>query len=215
MSDRFDDVGYGGRTVGFGERPAVVTVDFQLGFTHPDYPSGRSPHINRAVENTARLLKAARPLGIPVISCNVSWGSEREMGYWKVNGLYNGDFWHGHPSTELDPRIYDASYDMRFTKSAPSIFFLTPLVNMLTKNRVDTVIVCGCTTSGCVRASIIDSFSYGYRTIVPEDCCGDMEEGPHWDNLRDVGRRYADVMKLDEVLKHLGGGERLPMTAVR
>ncbi len=74
-----------GARSGLGERPAVVTVDFQLGFTHPDYPSGRSPHINRAVENTARLLKAARPLGIPVISCNVSWGSEREMGYWKVD----------------------------------------------------------------------------------------------------------------------------------
>ncbi len=88
---------------------------------------------------------------------------------------------------------------MFFTKSAPSIFFLTPLVNILTKNRVDTVIVCGCTTSGCVRASIIDSFSYGYRTIVPEECVGDMEEGPHRDNLRDVGRRYADVMKLDAV----------------
>ncbi|HEY2398786.1 MAG TPA: isochorismatase family protein [Steroidobacteraceae bacterium] len=203
MSDRFDEVGYGGRPVGLGERPAVVTVDFQLGFTHPDYPSGRSPHINRAVENTARLLKAARPLGIPVISCNVSWGSEREMGYWKVDALYNGDFRHGHPSTKLDPRIYDPTYDVFFTKSAPSIFFLTPLVNILTKNRVDTVIVCGCTTSGCVRASIIDSFSYGYRTIVPEECVGDMEEGPHRDNLRDVGRRYADVMTLDSVIAAL------------
>ena len=156
-----------------------MTVDFQLGFTHPDYPSGRSPHINRAVENTARLLKAARPLGIPVISCNVSWGSEREMGYWKVDGLYNGDFWHGHPSTSSIRGSMTRTHDVFFTKSAPSIFFLTPLVNILTKNRVDTVIVCGCTTSGCVRASIIDSFSYGYRTIVPEECVGDMEEGPH------------------------------------
>jgi maleamate amidohydrolase len=77
------------------------------------------------------------------------------------------------------------------------------------------VIVCGCTTSGCVRASIVDSFSYGYRTIVPEDCVGDMEEGPHWDNLRDVGRRYADVMKLDAVLEHLRGDERVPLTAVK
>lgn len=215
MGDRFDDVGYGGRAVGFGERPAVVTVDFQLGFTHPDWPSGRSPHIHRAVDNTVRLLSVARPLGIPVISCNVSWGSEREMGHWKVDALYQGAFFHGHPSTELDPRIYDSTYDMRFTKPGPSIFFLTPLVGILTKNRVDTVIICGCTTSGCVRASIVDSFSYGYRTIVPEDCVGDMEEGPHWDNLRDVGRRYADVMKLDDVIKHLRGEERVPRSAVR
>lgn len=215
MSDRFDDVGYGSRAVGFGERPAIVTVDFQLGFTHPDWPSGRSPHIHRAVENTARLLAVARPLGIPVISCNVSWGSEREMGYWKVDSLYKGEFFHGHPSTQLDPRIYDARHDIRFTKSGPSIFFLTPLVGILTKNRIDTVIVCGCTTSGCVRATIVDSFSYGYRTIVPEDCVGDMEEGPHWDNLRDVGRRYADVVKLDAVLEHLRGEGRVPLAAVR
>src|SRR4029079_17185954 len=110
---------------------------------------------------------------------------------------------------------YDPTYDMRFTKSAPSIFFLTPLVNILTRNCIDTVIVCGWSTSGCVRASIIDSFSYGYRTIVPEECVGDMEEGPHWDNLRDVGRRYADVMKLDDVLQHLRGAARPPLAAVR
>jgi maleamate amidohydrolase len=215
MGDRFDQVGYSGRSVGFGGRPAIVTVDFQLGFTHPDFPSGRSPHIHRAVENTARLLATARPLAIPVISCNVSWGSEKEMGYWKVDALYRGEFWHGHPSTALDPRIHDAGYDICFTKSAPSIFFLTPLVSILTRNHIDTVIVCGCTTSGCVRASIVDSFSYGYRTIVPEECVGDMEEGPHWDNLRDVGRRYADVMKLEDVLNHLRGAERAPLAAVR
>ena len=215
MSDRFDDVGYGGRAVGFGERPAIVTVDFQLGFTRPDWPSGRSPHIHRAVDNTARLLKVARPLEIPVVSCNVSWGSAREMAHWKVNALYEGAFFHGHPSTELDPRIYDSAYDIRFTKAGPSIFFLTPLVSILVKNRIDTVIVCGCTTSGCVRASIVDSFSYGYRTIVPEECVGDMEEGPHWDNLRDVGRRYADVMKLDVVIDYLRGRRRMPLTAVK
>jgi maleamate amidohydrolase len=73
---------------------------------------------------------------------------------------------------------------------------------------VDTVVICGCTTSGCVRASIVDAFSHGFRVIVPEDCVGDMEEGPHWDNLRDVGRRYADVVKLDDVLAQLSSAKR-------
>ncbi len=118
-----------------------------------------------------------------------------------------GTFFIGHESMALDPRIYEPGYDVVFMKSAPSIFFQTPLVLFLTKQRVDTVIITGCTTSGCVRASINDCFSYGFRTIVPEECVGDMEEGPHNDNLRDVGRRYADVMKLQDVLKYIDGLE--------
>jgi maleamate amidohydrolase len=132
------------------------------------------------------------------------------MGHWKVSSLYDGTFFIGHPSMALDPRIHEPGYDVTFTKSAPSIFFQTPLVLFLTKQRVDTVIITGCTTSGCVRASINDSFSYGYRTIVPQECVGDMEEGPHNDNLRDVGRRYADVMKLQDVIKYIDNLEAKP-----
>ena len=73
----------------------------------------------------------------------------------------------------------------------------------LTKQRVDTVVVTGCTTSGCVRASIVDGFSYGFRVIIPEECCGDQEEQAHKDTLRDVGRRYADVLSLNEVTNHI------------
>ena len=82
-----------------------------------------------------------------------------------------------------------------------------PLTTFLNKSRVDTVFVTGVSTSGCVRATIIDSFSHGYRTMVPEECCGDMAEGPHRDNLRDVGRRYADVITLQESLEYF---RRLP-----
>ncbi len=124
------------------------------------------------------------------------------MAHWKISSLYDGSFYRGHPCTDFDPRISDPEYVFEFTKSAPSIFFRTPLPTWLTKRGVDTTIITGCTTSGCVRASIVDSFSFGYRTIVPEDCCGDQDEGPHWDNLRDVGRRYADVVKLEDVLNH-------------
>jgi maleamate amidohydrolase len=207
MSNRYDGAGYGGQTIGFGERLAIVNVDFQLGFTDPKYATGQSPHVHAAVENTAILLRHARAKGLPVASCNVGWCSAQDMGHWKVSSLYDGTFFIGHPSMELDPRIYEPGYDITFTKSAPSIFFQTPLVLFLTKQRVDTVIITGCTTSGCVRASINDSFSYGFRTIVAEECVGDMEEGPHNDNLRDVGRRYADVMKLRDVLQHIDGLE--------
>lgn len=210
MSNRYDGAGYGDMTIGFGERPAIVTVDFQLGFTDPQYATGKSPHVHTAVENTSILLKHARAKGVPVASCNVGWCGPNDMGHWKVSSLYDGSFFIGHESMALDPRIYEPGYDVAFTKSAPSIFFQTPLVLFLTKQRVDTVIITGCTTSGCVRASINDCFSYGFRTIVPEECVGDMEKGPHNDNLRDVGRRYADVMKLQDVLKYIEGLEMKP-----
>ncbi len=202
MADRFDEVGYGDTRVGFGKRPAIVGVDMQVGFTRPEWPAGNSPYIHRAVENSAKLMNAARRLGIPVANCNVAWGSERDMQYWKVGLLYSGMF-YGDPSTEFDKQIIDKDYDFWFTKSAPSAFFGTSLTSFLNKQEVDTVIVTGCTTSGCVRGTVNDSFSYGFRTIVPEECVGDMEEGPHWDNLRDVGRRYADVVKLSDVLEYL------------
>lgn len=105
------------------------------------------------------------------------------------------------------PAVIVVDLQHGFTKSAPSMFFGTPLTTFLNKARVDTVFVTGVATSGCVRATIIDSFSHGYRTMVPEECCGDMEEGPHRDNLRDVGRRYADVITLQESLEYF---RRLP-----
>ena len=103
----------------------------------------------------------------------------------------------------MEPRTSDPDYDYILQKSGPSIFFQTPVTAFLTKHGVDTTIVVGCMTSGCIRASVIDSFSYGYRTMVPEDCVGDADERPHRDNLRDVGRRYADIVSSERVLDYL------------
>ena len=218
MSDNYDVAGYGGRTIGFGERPAVVVVDFPLSFTDPTYAAGRSPHVHAAVERTRELLGHARARGVPVACCNVAWNGPGDMSYWKVDSLYDGTYWKGHPAVELDPRIHEPGYDVTFTKPAPSIFFQTPLELFLTKQQVDTVIITGCTTSGCVRASINDCFSYGYRTIVPEQCCGDQEEQPHKDNLRDVGRRYADVLDVGDVIAYIDSLETsdgaIPLQAV-
>ena len=105
----------------------------------------------------------------------------------------------------LDPCVDEPGYDFNFCKSAPSIFFLTPLIAFLTKQSVDTVLITGCTTSGCVRASIVDASSYGYRVMVPEDCCGDAERGPHDSNLSDVGRRYANITDAREMMRYLAG----------
>jgi maleamate amidohydrolase len=128
--------------------------------------------------------------------------NEREMPYWKITAVRD-TFLHSHPSAALDSRIYDPSYDLAVCKKGPSIFFNTGVADYFAKERVDTVIITGCNTSGCIRATAIDSFSHRYRSLVPEDCVGDIEEQPHRDNLRDIGRRYADVTNLADTLAYL------------
>ena len=201
--DKFAQAGYGSRDIGFGERPALVMVDFQKGFTDASNPLGRSDHVQRAVDNTATLLAACKAKGIPAASCAVSWGGPDEMTYWKIDTLFDGSFYHGHPCTELDPRIRDDGYVFQFIKTAPSIFYETPLKPWLVKHCIDTTIITGCTTSGCVRASIVDSFSHGFRTMVPEDCVGDHDAGPHHANLEDCGRRYADIVMADDCIAYI------------
>jgi maleamate amidohydrolase len=202
MKDVYREMGYDAQKIGFGERPGIIVVDFQTAFTDPQYPIGGRPLVMRALENTAELLKAARPKKIPVASCYTAYMDERDMPYWKISTVAE-QFRYGHPCTQLDPRIHDPAYDFVVCKTGPSIFFNTPVVSYFIKQRVDTVIVTGCNTSGCIRGSTIDSFTYGFRTIVPEDCVGDLDEQPHKDNLRDVGRRYADISSLSEVLAYL------------
>jgi maleamate amidohydrolase len=145
MSDDYKNRSYGEIPVGFGKKPGIVVVDFQKGFTEAQYPLGGAPLVMRAVENTAKLLEVARRYGVPVATCNTAYMNEREMPYWKITAVRE-TFRHDHPSAELDPRIYDADYDLRVCKKGPSIFFGTGVSDYFTKERVDTVIVTGCNT---------------------------------------------------------------------
>lgn len=201
MSDRYRDVGYGSFQIGGGRRPAVLVVDFQVAFTDPKYPLGGLPMIHAARDRTAELLSLARRRGVPVAACYTAYGSLADMPLWKVKAVRE-EFFYGHPCTAMDPLIHHADH-FTYCKNAPSMFFQTPLISFLVKQNVDTVIVTGCTTSGCVRATVVDAFSYGLRVLVAEECCGDAEEGPHRDALRDVGRRYADVLPTREVETYL------------
>lgn len=198
-SDAYGAQGFGAHQIGYGERMAVLVVDFQRGFIEPQFTLGGSALVAKAATNTEVLLREARSFGIPVIQAHQASCGERDMLHWKIPAVIT-DFHEGRPETELDPRLYDPSYDVVVRKIAPSLLFQTPAIQHLVKERVDTVIVVGCNTSGCVRATVVDAFSYGFRVIVPEDCCGDVEQGPHDDNLRDVNRRYADVVTMDNVI---------------
>jgi maleamate amidohydrolase len=184
-------VGYSTGDIGYGRKAAVLVVDWQTAFTDPRYALGGLDRLHRARDETARFLTVARAAGLPVAACYTAYCSTRDMPLWKVEAVRK-EFFYGHPCTEMDPKIFDAS-DFTYCKNAPSMFFQTPLISYLVRENVDTVLVTGCTTSGCVRATIVDAFSYGFRVQVLADCCGDAEQGPHDDTLRDVGRRYADI----------------------
>jgi len=154
--DVYKAVGFDAHKIGFGERPGIAVVDFQRGFTEPEYPLGGRPMVVRAVENTATMLAAARKLNIPVASCYTSYTAARDAPYWKIPAVTE-TFHHGEKATELDPRIWQPGYDAVYCKTGPSIFFQTAITQFFIKERVDTVIVAGCNTSGCIRASVIDA----------------------------------------------------------
>lgn len=200
-SDPYREVGYSSSDIGFGSRPAILVVDLQRAFTDPRYPLGDLPMIHSATERTAALLSAARERDTPVAACYTAYCSQQDMPLWKVKAVRD-EFFYGHPCTAIEPRI-DHQDNFTFCKSGPSMFFQTPLITWLVRQAIDTLIVTGCTTSGCVRATVVDGFSYGFRVHVAADCCGDAERGPHEGALRDVGRRYADVTEAAKVMEYL------------
>src|SRR5260370_6516495 len=174
MTDDYQRRSYGQISVGTGDKPGMVVAAFKLRFADPEYPLGGAPLVMRAVENGAKLLQVARRVGVPVAVCNTAYMNEREMPYWKITAVKQ-TFLHDHPSTALDPRIYEPGYDLKVTKKGPSIFFETGVANYFMKERVDTMIVTGCNTSGCIRGTAHDAFSHPFRTLAPYDCAAAIE----------------------------------------
>jgi maleamate amidohydrolase len=148
------------------------------------------------------VLEAAREAGVPVFHTIVAWKHEQDIGLWTIKLPPCAEITPESRWAQVDARLWD-DRDTLLPKKWPSMFNGTPLGSLLTALQRDTVIVTGCTTSGCVRATTVDSFSYGYRTIVPEDCVGDQGRDAHESNLRDVHRRYAEVTNSQEVISYL------------
>jgi maleamate amidohydrolase len=196
--------GYGQASIEPGERPAVLVVDLQYAFTDPAFEFGGAELIERATRNTVRLLEAARASDVPVFHTVVAWENDRDVGLWTIKLPPCAKITPDSRWAQVDERVWRES-DTLLPKKWPSFFHGTPLHSMLTVAGHDTVIVTGCTTSGCVRATTVDAFSNGYRTLVPEDCVGDQGHDAHLSNLRDVHRRYAEVTSSDEVIAYLEG----------
>jgi maleamate amidohydrolase len=197
--------GYGQESIEPGERPAVLVVDLQYAFTDAAFPMGGSELVERAVEGTARVCAAAREVGVPVFQTVVAWQEDgADLGLWPIKLPRLREVTLESRWAQVDARVWDDS-DVLLVKKWPSFFHGTPLISLLTAAQRDTVIVTGCMTSGCVRATTVDAFSYGFRTLVPEDCVGDQGPDAHQSNLRDVHRRYAEVTTADEACAYLAG----------
>ena len=195
--------GFGG-SVPRGRRPALVVVDFSRGFTDPQYATGAD--LTREVEATARLADAARASGLPVVFTTIAYAdNERDGSAWLAKAPGLGILRAGSPLVEIDPRLPLGPDDTLVVKKAASAFFGTNLAAVLVAERVDTVILCGATTSGCIRASAVDSVSSGFSTLVVRDCVGDRAQGPHDANLFDIQAKYADVIELDDALAYVSG----------
>ena len=189
--------------VGFGRNPAVVVIDFTLAYTTPGSPFF-AEGVVRAVADTVPLLQAARAAGIPVIHTKVMYHPSGADGGWfvrKVPALRK--LVPGEPLAEIDPKVAPLAEEVVIVKQYPSPFFGTPLAPMLVTLGVDTLILAGCSTSGCVRAGALDGVQHGYRVIVPRECVGDRHDGPHDANLFDINAKYGDVVGRDEVNQYL------------
>ena len=188
-----------GNSSGFGTRPALLIVDFQVGFADPGMMGGGN--IKSAIARTEGLLAACRRLGLPVAYTRVVHADDgADAGVFCLKSPANLKFTEREPAGQIVPELAPRRGEYMVRKQQPSAFFATGLFGWLTMQRVDTLIHTGCTTSGCVRASVVDGMSYNFRNVVVTDCVGDRALGPHEANLFDMSQKYADLMTRDEVI---------------
>lgn len=188
--------------VGFGQRPALLLIDFCHGYFAPecDLYAG----VEDALASALRVRAAARAAGVPVILTNVSYHPLAINGgrfFEKAAPLRY--FVEGNPYARFADGLEPQADELVVSKQYPSAFFGTSLASTLTALGIDSVLLTGLTTSGCVRASCVDAVSHGFRTAVIAEACGDRHPGPHEANLFDMNAKYADVVSEDEALAFL------------
>ena len=191
-----------GASSGFGVAPALLVVDFVNGFNDPDLFGGGN--IPQAIANTKRLLDAARAKKIPVCFTRMVYADDgSDAGVFCLKAPKLALLTETSRASQVVDELKPISGEYVLRKTQPSAFFGTDLAPWLVRRRVDTVIVTGATTSGCVRASVVDSMSYNFRTVVVSDGVGDRAAEPHAANLFDMRQKYADLMTADEVIAKL------------
>lgn len=197
----FRNKGYAAR-VGFGEHPALLVVDMIVGFT--DLRSPLASDLSGPLQATKALLIEARSAQIPIFFSTVTYARDlSDAGVWVRKIPSNRWLVEGSTWVKVDPRLGKRADEVTLVKKYASCFFGTDLITRLTARHVDTLLIAGCTTSGCVRASAVDACSYGLHTIVVEEAVGDRAALPHLASLFDLDAKYADVVKLDAAVAYL------------
>ncbi len=187
----------------WGKRPALILIDFARAYFEPESPLYGAEGCASALESARRLLKAARESGVPVIFTEVKYlqgGVDGGVFYRKTPPL--ACFEDGNPLQTLAEGLDVREGEILITKQYPSAFFATSLAATLTAMGVDTAVLTGVTTSGCVRASCIDAMSHGFITLVVEEAVGDRDPRPHEANLFDMSAKYADVIAENEAMAY-------------
>jgi maleamate amidohydrolase len=188
--------------VGFGEHPALILVDFVQAYFEPS--SDLYAGVDAALASALRVREAAHQANIPVILTHVQYHANGLNGgrfFEKARPLRN--FLPGSPTAGWPNGLTPQPGELVISKQYPSAFFGTSLASTLTAAGIDSVILTGLTTSGCVRATCVDAMSHGFRVCVVRDACGDRHPAPHEANLFDMNAKYADVVSETEVLTYL------------
>lgn len=188
--------------VGYGKRPALLLVDFVQAYFEPG--NALYAGVDDALASALRIRKVAREKDIPVILTGMQLHKSGKDGgrfFQKAKPLEN--FTIGNPMASWPEGLVPEDDEFIVTKQYPSAFFGTSLAPLLTSMGVDNVIITGLTTSGCIRATCVDSMSHGFITTVVRDACGDRHPAPHEANLFDMNAKYADVICEDEIIAHI------------
>jgi maleamate amidohydrolase len=203
LSDDYAGAGFG-RPLEWGTAPAVLVIDMVRAYFEPDaelYMGSRD-----CLDSTARVIAAARTAGVPVIYTRVEYGPggiDGGLFFKKVGALKHFVRGSGSPLGEIMPDIAPHDDDLVIVKQYASAFFGTSLSATLASGRIDTLVLCGVSTSGCVRATAVDAISYGYLPVVVREAVGDRDPRPHEANLFDIAAKYGEVWSEESVLQRL------------
>jgi maleamate amidohydrolase len=190
--------------LGFGRKSAIIFVDFTVGFSDPEIFGGGN--ILSAIEASESLLKAGRELGVPICHTRIVYADDgSDLGVVAMKVPKVATLTESHPSGNFVPSLMPVTGEYVVRKTQASGFFGTGLAAWLTSRGADTLIVAGCTTSGCVRATVVDAASANFRPIVAADCCGDRALESHANSLFDLNQKYADVIDSAKIIAHLRG----------
>jgi maleamate amidohydrolase len=202
MSDEIYRTQQFGQRIGFGKRPALLVVDFVNGFTDPRLLGGGN--IRDAIAAAAPLLAFFRERKLPVIFTRIVYAEDgSDAGLWCEKAPRLRLLTESADASQVVSELAPRAGELVVRKTQASAFFGTHLGSVLTGRAIDTLVVTGCTTSGCVRASVVDAMSMNFRTVVASDAVGDRAHGPHEANLFDMGQKYADLLSVGEIIAAL------------